>query len=93
MSKVYTLGVTQGSEHVASAWGDLDAMAYHVRRLDLAEGVEYDATLTEHDSIFGDEIRKVAGIAADGEVVEMVLRKKLRQERATETVEAVAAAE
>jgi hypothetical protein len=71
---------------IADAHGDLDAIAYHVRRLtkDMSgeAGTQYTADITELEDFYGDETRKVATITGDADVVGYVLNKALRKERA-----------
>jgi hypothetical protein len=72
---------TQPVEYVADAHGDLDAIAYHVRKLNLQEGTEYSAEFKELDAIHGDEEATLASITGDAEIVEIVLNKRLRSIR------------
>lgn len=73
---------------VAYAYGDLDAMAYHVRRLKdaMKTGAVYVAELTEVASVPAvDSGRVVAAITGDAEIVSLVLGRRLRSERKATT--------
>jgi len=83
---MYCITVTDTTDDtaIAHAYGDLDAMAYHVRRLKdaMIEGKTYVADLIEVGAIFAeDEPRTVAKIEADPEVVGLVLTRRLAAER------------
>jgi len=99
---VFHLTVDRVSEEdfttVADAHGDLDAMAYHTRRLkDTLQDTEtYRAELTAADAIFAEDGRTVASVTGDPEVVIYVLQRRLRTERAernTEQVETITRAD
>lgn len=81
-----------GEVYLASAYGDLDAMAYHVRRFEksAAGGQNLSALLTEVESIGGSTLRTVASAAQmDAELLTVVLKRKLAAERVrvTDTAE------
>lgn len=70
-------------KNVAAAYGDLDTVAYHGRRLkdQLEDGKEYVLEVNETDGVYGDEIRKVASATGDPEIILYVLAKRIRAER------------
>jgi hypothetical protein len=70
--------------NIAHAYGDLDAMAYHARRLKadhLVDGHVYALKVTEAAGVLGDERRTVAEVTGEAEIVTYVLNKRLRGER------------
>lgn len=92
---VYRITVTDESgAPLADAHGDLDAMAYHTRKLNLVDGSTYTASLTEYEHIGGNQVRALADITGDAEIVNIVLGRRLRSARkATETPQEIQRAE
>lgn len=87
MSKTYRLSITGAVEGpLVRTDGDLNAIAYHASKAKFGDG-EYAVTFIETTAIAGDEERVVSQITADGEVVALVLKKKLKQERAAEATD------
>lgn len=78
---MYRISVSTNDQPIADAHGDLETIAYHVRKLNLQPDTEYSAELLELAAIHGDELRTVASITGDAEIVNYVLTKRLRQER------------
>jgi len=83
MSNTYRLNIGDVKNNVAliATDGDLDAIAYHIRKADLAVDGEYNVLFRETDGINMNQIRVISELTADGEVVSLVLKKKLKQER------------
>lgn len=81
---IYRLNVTPAGDAypIADAHGDLDTVAYLVRKLNLQPGTEYTATINDLKHIGGDVERSVASVTGDHEIVNYVLGKRLRAERA-----------
>lgn len=83
----YRIEITQvDGPAVAKADGDLDAMAYHVRRAKAAlseakEGTEFSVFVAATTEIGGPITRTVAAVTADGEVAAYVLTKRIQAER------------
>jgi hypothetical protein len=68
-------------ETIALAYGDLETIAYHTRKLTLEAETEYSAKVLDVESIPFVEGRKVVALEADGDVVSLYLRKKIAAER------------
>jgi hypothetical protein len=84
MSRTYRLRVNTEEQILVSADGDINAMAYHVRAMELSADEEYTAKLTETAGIgLADVKRTVSDLTADGEIVGLALRKKLKTERSS----------
>jgi hypothetical protein len=82
MNKVYSIQIPG----VASAYGDLDAMAYHARRAaaemaEAKEGTEFSVYLAVVENIPGDAVRVLTEVTGDADVITYVLRRKLAAER------------
>ncbi len=92
MSGAYLLSVTNAEtkDFVTYVAGDLDIIAYAVRKFP-AETVDatFSATFTETQGINGDDVRTVLSITGDLEVVELLLKKKIRSERVRVAASAV----
>jgi hypothetical protein len=67
--------------------GDLNAIAYHLRTVQLAGDVEYAVSFGETEGIGLPTKRIVSDVTVEGDVAELVLRRKLKQERAAEAAE------
>jgi hypothetical protein len=77
---------TDKDETIALAYGDLETIAYHTRKLTLEPETEYAARVLEVESIGNAGVvdgagRKVVSLEADGEIVSLYLRKKIAAER------------
>jgi hypothetical protein len=93
--KTYHLSVNgiteQGTEgaYLASAYGDLDTMAYVARKANKAmegiEGGQFSVNLVEVENILGDETRTIVETRGDAEVCAYVLNKRIRSERTPAT--------
>ncbi|MFL6145602.1 MAG: hypothetical protein ACJ72N_27540 [Labedaea sp.] len=82
---------TEPTEYIADAHGDLEAIAYHVRRLELEDGTEYAAELKELSAIHGDEVQTLASITGDAEIVGIVLNRRLSSLRKARKAQATPA--
>lgn len=71
----------ESGEALAQAYGDVDTMAYVGRKLGLGEDKEYRIEVTEHEKIGGEPTRSLVSLTADGEIVALMLKKKLTAER------------
>lgn len=87
MDKVYTAQVSSDSALLVLTHGDIDLVAYAVRRaLAALEASEYDgeleASLNETDGLAGEPTRPVIrNVRADAEIVGLLLKKKITSER------------
>lgn len=68
-------------EILAQAHGDLETIAYHVRKLALDGEGEYSVLLTEAEKIGAEAHRRVLSLEADGEIVATMLKKKITTEK------------
>jgi hypothetical protein len=75
--------------YVASAYGDLDTMAYVARKanktMEATEGGQFSVNLVEVENILGDEVRTIVETRGDAEVCAYVLNKRIRSERVPAT--------
>jgi len=78
------------SEILAQANGDLETIAYHVKKLALDGQNEYGVLLNEAEQIGAEAHRKVVSLEADGETVLTVLKARIRSEKKALAVPAAA---
>jgi len=89
--KVYYIQASRDDTAIAAAWGDLDAMAYHTRKLKpVMDAADENATFIVHlDEVdvvgSGQTVRVLVDMSGDADTVGYVLAKKLRKERADGT--------
>lgn len=82
MSKTYALRVADQSETLALTEGSIDVITFVVRKLTLDDSNTYTVELTETEGIGTDvDSRDVLRVTADGELVSLLLGKRLRTER------------
>lgn len=68
-------------EILAQAHGDLETIAYHVKKLALDGQNEYGVVLNQVEKIGEAATRKVVSLEADGETVLTVLKARIRSEK------------
>lgn len=80
---MYQIQVTavENGEALAQAYGDIETIAYHARKLSLGDEKEYRIEVTKHEQIGGEPTGSLVSLTADGEIVSLMLRKKLAAER------------
>jgi hypothetical protein len=72
---------SKDGELLAQAYGDVETMAYHAKKVGFAKDVDYTASITEHDKIGSEATRSIVSITADGELVSLWVKRKLTGER------------
>jgi predicted ATP-binding protein involved in virulence len=78
-------------EVLARAHGDIETVAYHVRKLSLDANETYSAVVSEAEKIGEEAKRTVLSLVADGDTLAIVLKKKLSAEKKALTASTVVA--
>lgn len=85
MNKTYSLTIEDSQDVYARTDGDIDVIAYVARRVisqDLDEKETYTVAFSETEGIGSDvDVRDVLRVTADGELISLLLKKRLTAER------------
>ena len=82
MNKTYALLISDANETLARVDGDIDVIAYVARKVNLDDARTYSVEFTETEGIGTDvDSRDVLKVTADGELVSLLLGKRIRSER------------